>query len=187
MPRLAVLTCAEYRCIDGAIIKGKRFVEAFGDDIEYHVHTPLTESGVAASLKNADYAVIGIHGAANSTMYDLHEDGTSSLLLDVAGVKRLPRMPKLRLLIMLVCSAACGKEGNNLAEEFSRRIAGDGLVIANRYVITGTNSYYRSKNDLQGWVAYQNGKVVIPESAFPAKITMKDIRSIVEKYRSGVL
>ena len=185
MGRLAVATCAHYACVESAMIKGRLLAEAIGG-VEYHVHIPVNAKGLVACLTGADYAILGAHGRPDR-LADQREDMTYPVLVTRDEVKEFPVFSNLRLLVLLACGAAGGENDENIAAELSRHIASDGLLFANRYTITGTSSYYRAKNGLQGWVAYQNGRVVIPEVALPARITMKDIWGAYLKYREGQL
>ena len=186
MGRIAVATCPEYRCVESGKIKGQLLAEAIGEGVEYHVHVPVTKSGLVACLTGADYAVLSFHGAANG-IQDIYEDGSYKTVALIDDIKKFPTFQSLRLVILLICSAAGGENDNNIAAEISRHIAKDGLVIANRYVITGTSKYARSSNNQPGWVAYQNGKVVIPESKFPVRVTMSTMYSTAVSYWKGQL
>ena len=132
------------------------------------------------------YAIIGAHGRPDR-LADQREDMTYPVLVTRDEVKKFPVFSSLRLVVLLACRAAGGENGENIAAELSRHIASDGLLIANRYTIIGTSYHYRAKNGLQGWVAYRNGRVVIPEEYFPVRITMKDIYDAFIKYRRGLI
>ena len=174
MEKIAVMTCPEYKCIESAMIKGRLLAETIGNKTEYHVHTPVTKNGLISCLERADYAVLSFHGASHG-IQDVYEDGSRKTLVDLSDIKSFPEFPSLRLVIMLICSAAGGENDNNIAAELSRHIAKDGLVVANRYSITGTSEYARAVNNQQGWVAYENGKIVIPATKFPNHVTMHTI------------
>ena len=75
MKKIAVMTCPEYRCIESAVIKGRRLAEAINTKTEYHAHTPVTKNGLIACLEGVDYAVLSFHGASHG-IQDLYEDGS---------------------------------------------------------------------------------------------------------------
>ena len=59
-------------------------------------------------------------------------------------------------------------------------------MIANRYDVYGGYIDFGDKNNRNGWVAYQNGKIVIKENEIPAKITMQDAFKISINYRKNI-
>ena len=186
MINIAVISCAHHACLESANIKGRLLAEAIGADARHKVYIPVNSKGLIASLSEADYAVISTYGGSDK-LFDQREDGSYPAIASCASIKRFPSFDSLRLVFVLACSAAGGQGDQNIAAALSRCIAKDGIVIANRYTIIGTSYHYRAKNGKQGWVAYQNGRVVISEEHFPARITMQDVYDVFLKYRMGLI
>lgn len=91
----------------------------------------------------------------------------------------------MKLAFLTACSSAGGENENNIAREFSKHIAKDGLVIANRYDVYGGYIDFGDQHDRHGWVAYQNGKLVLNENDIKARITIQDAFKIFLEYRKN--
>ena len=56
----------------------------------------------------------------------------------------------------------------------------------NTYIVWGADSDFGDKDGRQGWVAYRDGKLVIPGERLPARITMADAFNIYKNVKDYV-
>jgi hypothetical protein len=119
------------------------------------------------------------HGGPKG-FFDQRADNRETTIATIENVKKFPEFPKLRLVVITACCAAEGE--GNIAAALSTRIAKDGLVIANRYVVWGGDYDFGEKSDKNGWVGYQNGQLVLTEQDIPPRITMADAYRIYMEY-----
>ena len=186
MSKVGIASCSHYAWIASSLTMGKSLAEAIGEGVECRVHTPVDRAGLIAVLEDSDYFIMHTHGSAVG-FYDQRASGKSTTIATLSGIKSFPEFPRLRLVVITACEAAKEEEKGNIACALSTRIARDGLVIANRYVVFGADHDFGEREDKQGWVAYQNGRLVLPEDVLPARITMPDAYRIFLDYRKGVL
>lgn len=172
MPKVAVLSCANYAWIESSRTMGENLASVIQYGGESHVHVPIDKKGFIASLNEATYCIIHTHGSAEG-FFDHRADHNRPAIVSLRTVKSLPVFPKLRLAIITACSSASNAE-ENIAAAFSTKIAPNGLVIANRYDVFGADYDFGEKDGKNGWVGYQNGKLVLSEQDFPPRITMAD-------------
>ena len=186
MGRIAVLSCSHYAWIESSRYMGENLAHAIGEGTEMHVHTPVDKKGLIACLEGANYAIIHVHGTPER-LIDQRESKEYKLLTTIGGLKDFPEFPNLRLIVMTACSTAGGENDKNIASELSKHIAKDGLVIANRFDTYGACYDFGERYGKLGWVAYQNGKLVITEDKIPARITMADGYNIFLNYRKKLI
>lgn len=83
--------------------------------------------------------------------------------------------------MMTACSTAGGDKGNNVAYHLSKKINSQGIVIANKYTVSGASTKFKASNGKKGWVAYKNGKIVRDVDKIPAELTMKKAYEIYKE------
>ena len=173
MSKVGIASCAQYDWVQSSRTMVENLANAVGDRAEWKVHIPVNSQNLITCLKQCNYYIIHMHGSAES-FFDVREDGSTPQIVSVKGLQFFPKFPDLKLVVITACE--CGKEidGQNIAAALSKHIAPDGLVIANRYVVFGADYDFGERNGKHGWVAYQNGRQVLTETDFPARITMSD-------------
>lgn len=181
--KVAVAGCAQWAWIESSRIMGETLRQAIGEGAESHVHVPVDRAGLLSVLENANYLIIHTHGSPEG-LFDQREDGRQTTIATLANIRNFPRFRRLLLVVMTACSAAGGENEKNIACELSRHINPKGLVIANRYVTWGSHHDFGERNGKKGWVAYQNGELVLREEDIPAAITMADAYRIFAKHCS---
>ncbi len=177
MSAVGVISCAHGAWIESSITMGRALAAAIGGGAESRVHTPVDAAGLAACLGEAAYVILHTHGSPEG-IYDQRADGRSTTVATLADIGRLPPLPHLRLVIATACQAAGGDPGQNLAAAISRKIAPEGLVIANRHVVFGADYDFGEREGRRGWVAYRAGRCVLTEQDLPARLTMADAYGI---------
>ena len=182
---VGVVSCAHHAWIDTSRYMGTALAKEISDSVECRVHVPVDKNGLIAIMNESNYLIIHTHGAFDAFI-DQRCDNTYKKIVSLNTFKSFPSFSNLKLVIITACSCASGENENNIACEFSKHIAKDGLVIANRYDVYGGYIEFGDKNNRNGWVAYQNGKIVIKENEIPAKITMQDAFKIFLNYRKDI-
>ena len=172
MMNIAVISCAHYAWLESSREMGVHLAGAIGNGTESHVHVPIDREGLRASLADADFAIVHTHGSREG-FFAQRADGKSTVIATLSDVLALPECPKLKLVLITACETARGGD-DNIAAALSTRIAKNGLVLANRYVVYGASYDFGDRDGRHGWVGYRNGKPVLTEDALPAVITMRD-------------
>ena len=160
---VGVVSCAHHAWIDTSRYMGTALAKEISDSVESRVHVPVDKKGLIAIMNESNYLIIHTHGAFDAFI-DQRCDNTYKKIVSLNTIKSFPSFSNLKLVIITACSCAGGENENNIACEFSKHIAKDGLVIANRYDVYGGYIDFGDKNNRNGWVAYQNGKIVIEEN-----------------------
>ena len=181
--RVVVATCAQWAWNESSRVMGENLANAIGYGAHSHVHIPTNGKGLIACLEQARFFIMHTHGSPEY-FTDQREDGSMPNIASLASIKKFPNFPNLKLVIITACSTAGGNADNNIACELSKHIATNGLVIANKYVTWGSNYDFGEKQGVPGWVAYQNGNLVLTEKDIPAKITMADGYRIYQEFTS---
>ncbi len=180
---VGVASCAHWAWIESSKIMGDNLAGAIGDGVVSRVHTPIDSKGLIACLEQSNYFIIHTHGSPSAFINEL-ADGSQKQIASLNMVKKFPKFPKLKLVVMTACQTANNENGNeNIAMALSRQIASDGLVFANRYATYGSNCDFGERYGKPGWVAYQNGAIVLTEKDIPPRITTADAFRIFLDYR----
>lgn len=179
MRKVGIASCAHAAWIESS----KTMVDALANSVSVetksYLHVPVDQNGLIAALNESNYFIMHTHGGPEA-FYDQRADNRQTTIATLANVRNFPEFPKLRLVVITACMAANGEQ--NIASMLSTRIAKDGLVIANRYVVWGADYDFGEQSDKNGWVGYQNGKLVLTEQDIPARITMADAYRIYMDY-----
>lgn len=186
MSKVGIASCSHHAWIASSITMGRTLAEAIAPEAESRVHTPVDRAGLCAALEDSDYFIMHTHGSAVG-FYDQRASGQTTTIATLANVRSFPTFPRLRLVVITACEAAREEEGGNIACALSTRIAEDGLVIANRFVVFGADREFGDREGRQGWVAYRGGRLVLAEGVIPTNITMADAYRIFLDYRKGRL
>ena len=173
MEKIAVVSCSHHAWIESSKTMGKNLAYAVGFDSKSEVCSPTNKEDFIAVLKKNNYVVIHTHGTSES-LINQWEDNSQTVIVNKQEVANLPTFDNVLLVVLTACQTAGGKDDNNIACELSKKISKKGLVIANRFVVFGSDYDFGEKNRKLGWVAYQNGRLIIPEDRFPPTITMAD-------------
>ena len=179
---VGVASCAHHAWIDTSRYMGIALAKEIGDDVVCRVHTPIDKKGLIHCFKDSTYLIMHTHGSPEAFIDQLADDRKRNII-SLNTLKKLPKFPNLKLAILTACSTAGGERDQNIARELSLHIADDGLVIANKFVVYGGYIDFGDKDKRNGWVAYQNGKLVITEEKIPPLITMQDAYRIFINYR----
>ena len=179
---VGIASCSHYAWLVSSKIMGESLANTIENGMECRVHTPVDKRGLIACLKQSNYFIMHTHGAPDRFI-DQRADDRQEVITTLSGVKDFPEFPNLKLVIMTACSVAGGENEKNIACELSKKIAKDGLVIANRYPTYGASYDFGERYAKPGWVAYQNGSLVLNESQIPPRITMADAYRIFIEYR----
>ena len=171
------MSCAHGAWIASSKTMGDTLAAAVGDGAYSNVHTPVDKSGFLACLGEAKYIIIHTHGCPDG-LFDQRADGKGPRIISRSGIDTMPDFPGVQLIILTACQSAGGDPEKNVAASLSKKIAKNGLVIANTYIVWGADSDFGDKDGRQGWVAYRDGKLVIPGERLPARITMADAFNI---------
>ena len=170
---VGIMSCAHGAWISSSRTMGDTLARAVGEGAYSTVHVPVDKTGFFACLSEAKYLIIHTHGSPHG-LYDQRADGSRKTIMTLSGIEALPDFPGIQLVILTACQAGGGAPERNVAAALSKKIAKGGLVIANRFVTWGADSDFGEKEGRQGWVGYQNGRLVIPSEKLPARITMAD-------------
>ena len=184
MSKVGIASCAQFDWVQSSKDMVQNLANAVGNPTEWKVHIPVNSQNLIACLKQCNYYIIHTHGSAES-FFDVREDGNTPQIVSVKGLQFFPKFPDLKLVVITACECAKQIDGLNIAAALSKHIAPDGLVIANRFVVYGANYDFGERDGKQGWVAYQNGRQVLSETDFPARITMSDAFNIYVKFRKN--
>ncbi len=85
---------------------------------------------------------------------------------------------------MTACEAAGGDPEADIACAFSKKISRDGVLIANRKIVSGADTVFEAHDSTHTWVAYQDGKIVMSPKDIPIQLTMKDAYVLCEMIRA---
>lgn len=173
MSAVGVISCAHGAWIESSFTMGRALAAAIGGGAESRVHAPVDARGLAAALAEAEYVILHTHGSPEG-IYDHRADGRDTTIATLADIASMPPLPSLRLIVATACQAAGGDPQSNLAAALSRKIAPDGLVIANRHVVFGADYDFGEREGRPGWVGYRAGRCVLSEDRMPARLTMAD-------------
>ena len=171
MRKVGIASCAHAAWIESSKTMVDALANAVVVEAKSYLHVPVDYRGLLAAFGESNYFIMHTHGGPRG-FYDQRADGRETTIATIEKVKKFPEFPKLRLVIITACCAAEGED--NIAKALSTRIAKDGLVIANRYVVWGGDYDFGEKSDKNGWVGYQDGKLVLTEQDIPPRITMAD-------------
>lgn len=179
MRKVGIASCAHAAWIESSKTMVDALARSVSVETKSYLHVPVDCSGLVAALNESNYFIMHTHGGPEA-FYDQRADNRQTTIATLANVRNFPEFPKLRLVVITACKAASGEE--NIAAAFSRKIAKDGLVLANRYVVWGADYDFGEQSGKRGWVAYQNGQLALTEQDIPASITMADAYQIYMDY-----
>ena len=132
----------------------------------------VTQENFAETWKNirASYVIIHTHGWPNG----LDLDGG---IVTGEDVRKLQANSNIKGMLITACSTG-GINGydDNIAQLFSKRIGGKGLVVCSTTIVSGGSRLFESK-DNGAWVIYKRGQMI--DKRFPATITIDGIAKAV--------
>ena len=131
--------------------------------------------------------VIHTHGGPYG-LYDeeCDENGNliTPLIISTSELEDMPRNYTIRFVIMTACKTASGNETDNVAYWLSKKISPNGIVVANKYTVSGDDTEFNGILDngtpVPGWMVYKNG---VAESLPMTTLTMETAYQIFEEYR----
>ena len=130
--------------------------------------------------KNADKCVIiHTHGSATG-LFDQDSNNTPKII-STSEIKKIPKNNSIYFVMMTACSTAVGDKKSNVAYYLSKKINSKGIIIANKYTVSGGSTKFKAKDGSKGWVAYKNGKIVRDSDNIPAELTMEKAYKIYEE------
>lgn len=173
MSIVSVASCAHHAWIASSITMCKRLADEIGNNSEWRVHTPINAEGLKMALANSDYFIMHTHGTAKG-LFDYRADHSGGTIATLEEIQKFPRFPRLKMIFITACKTAERIEGDNVASALSRLIAADGLVIANRYTVWGSDYDFHARDYKRGWVGYQGGRQILTENDIPPSITSAD-------------
>ncbi|MBR4943272.1 MAG: hypothetical protein IKZ28_04495 [Clostridia bacterium] len=184
METVGIASCSHWAWLESSRTMVNALAQAVGFGTVGRVHAPIEREGLIACMQESNHFIIHTHGSANG-FFDQRADNRQTIIATLSDVHTFPRFPNLHLIVITACEAAGGVNEENIACALSTRIAQDGLVIANRFDVFGSDYDFGEKHGKRGWVAYQNGKLALCESQIPANITMADAYQIYINHKNG--
>ena len=179
LSRVGVISCSHAHWIRSSRVMGRRLAEAAGyPEGESLVHIPIDARGFAAVLPEAELLILHTHGSPTG-LYDFRADRQTTTIARLEEIAEMPRAEGVRLAVVTACEVAGGDPSHNLASVLSTRISPRGIVLANRYVVWGEDYDFGDRAGRHGWVAYREGRLLLPEDALPASLTMADAYRIL--------
>jgi len=177
---VTVMSCTPNGWIESSNTMGKDMAKAFGNSNSYTTKTVPTKSDFEYVWKNANKCVI-IHTHGSPTgLFDQGSNGTPKII-STSEISKMSKNDSIYFVMMTACSTAGGDEKNNVAYHLSKKINSKGIVIANKYTVSGGSTKFKASNGNKGWVAYKNGKVVRKSDSIPAELTMKKAYKIYKE------
>ena len=139
--------------------------------------SPTTASDFS-SVWNITNRCLIIHTHGSSQGLADHGDEISLRIISLDEIKALNSNNKINFIMMTACETAGGNENDNVAYWLSKKINPGGIVIANKYKVSGNDTTFYASGKIPGWVAYKNGVIVRRENAIPIVLTMADAYQI---------
>lgn len=183
-PSVTVISCTPAGWLESSHKMGEDMAAAVGDGSGYTVATPTDAAAFAEVWRRAHGTVI------------VHTHGSPTCLCNAESADGKPGTPtiisaeRIRLLrpnraIHLVMITACQTAGGDAPDRctaacLSRKIAPDGIVIANKYTVWGGSAEFGSKQP-DGWVIFRAGEAL----PLPRVLTMADALSLRRMYDRG--
>ena len=171
--KVGVLSCAHHAWLVSSRRMGDKMARAIDEMAYYDLYVPIDKNGFITSMESAAHIIIHMHGTPEA-LFDQREGGEIPKMLTIADIEAMPDFKEARLVFLTACSAAGGDPNRNVASALSKKIAKDGLVIANEYTVWGEDHDFGDKEGRRGWVGYRDGKRIITKEKIPAKITPAD-------------
>lgn len=179
---VTVISCTPAAWLESSHRMGEDLMRAIGAE-RFEVVTAPTREAFFGAFANADGAVLlHLHGSAVG-LYDEDRNGGTPVIVSSEDLSALPENPRVRLLVSTACEVASGDPEGNAAALLSRKIAEDGLLLANRFVVVGASTVFSASEGRAGWVTYSGGFPVADPDELPREIRMSDLPSLWEAHR----
>lgn len=176
-PSVTVFSCTPEGWLTSSHKMGEDMAAAVGDGACYTVVTPTDCASFTEAWKNAgEVVVIHTHGSP-SCLSNAEKCRGKAVIVTSDEVDAMEANPAVRLVMMTACQTGGGKPKKNIAARLSRKIAPDGLLIANKYTVWGASTEFGSK-EADGWVLYRAGEVL----PLPRLLTMGDARALLSMF-----
>ena len=173
---VSVVSCSPQVWIDSSTVMGRDMAAAFGREGDYIVNTPQDRCAFESCWNTADKCVV-VHTHGGST--ELADEG-SVTIISTDEIKNLSRNDRIHFVMMTACGTASGTENDNVAYWLSKRINPNGIVIANKYTVSGGDTDFcgveEDRTPVAGWMVYKNG--VVQDVDVPISLTMNTAYNI---------
>lgn len=172
---VTVVSCAPQAWINSSITMGNDMADAMGVSPSCCVVTPGDSNEFASVWADAvECVVVHTHGDATG-LYDeeVTDAGTkiTPLIITTEQIAQMPKNESINFVMMTACSTASGDAQDNVAYWLSKKINKNGIVIANKYVVSGSDTEFGAANETAGWVMYRDGKATDLDGVY---MTMAD-------------
>ena len=145
----------------------------------YTVTAPITPKAFAQGFVSCrDILVIHTHGS-DKGLYDARNN-TTPTIISIEEICALPCNPSIQLILITACSTASGDKTANIAAEISKKIHTNGIVIANRHTVIGASETFSAQNNESGWVAYNNGEIMLTPDELPTVLDLNNCMRLLE-------
>lgn len=178
---VTVISCIDKDWINSSETMGDDMAEAMGCDSTYIVQGPTTANEFENYWSNVGPCVV-IHTHGSPTSLGGQEDsGVNPQIISLEQIEQLPKNNNIDFVMMTACSTAGGDPNDNVAYHMSKKINSNGIVIANKYTVSGSDDDFGAYNDEKGWVVYRNGVIIRDSASIPARITMEEAYEIYKE------
>lgn len=156
---VTVISCSPQAWITSSSTMGRNMAVAMQRSGSYSVKCPTNKDVFETYWNNAGTCVvIHTHGSYGG-LFD-ERNGSTPQIISLDEIKQLDRNNNINFVVITSCSTAGGAEDNNVACWISQKINQYGIVIANKYDVSGGDTEFSAANGLRGWVIYRNGNII---------------------------
>ena len=176
--KVTVISCTPEGWISSSEIMGRDMATAFNSQESYVVNTPTNASQFETCWNEAgECIIVHTHGNPNG-LYDHGEDSTP-LIVSKANIANLSQNDEIHFIMVTACETAGGDESDNVACWLSKKINPNGIVIANKYIVSGSSESFEASGGQDGWRVYRNGAL----EHMPKELTMSKAYEIFKIFQ----